>query len=290
MKILRLTLLLVVLPIAIIAACSSQIWARQSRLSAGVVVVSEGAEIASFLQRPGEGYVQAYLRFGPGLADDVIMVIDQELIEGVNNPLYVKGGDWMALVGVQRSGAVWMAAGTNEQLKGKPSSDRNWKIQDLKARLQPDAWYRVRVEADFGKRRFKSFTIEGPGINRTLDLSEYLLDYPNYAPFSARTMTYYVGAMRGRGMMKQEGTPIVYFDDVEGGITRPDGTRHRVFFSDFESRQAVGAQPVTAPVIDLRGYKQGHWYLERDESLFRIEQVPFARSGSSVGVADVNLN
>jgi len=234
--------------------------------------------------------VQAFVRFGADMPDDVIMFADQEWLEGVDEPKHVEGGDWMAFVGVQRGGGIWVGAGTNAALQGKASKDRDWKIFDLRQRLQAEVWYRLRVVADFGQRRFKSFTIEGAALNRTFDLAGLPLDYPNYMPFSRAGMVYIVGAMRGRSMMKQVGTPIVYLDDVEGGIVHPDGTTLRLFFDSFERQDSVGAQPVTSPIIQSDRYEENKWYLERSESLFRIEKVPFARTGARVGVADTDLN
>ena len=155
----------------------------------------------------------------------------------------------MAFAGVQRTGAVWVGAGSEQAYEGKASRDRDWKIYDLKSRLDADVWYRMRVEADFGARRFKSFTIDGPGLSRTLDLSAHFLDYPNYMPFNSRSMTYLVAAMRGRGMMTRQGTPIVYFDDVEGGIIDSQGKSQRVFFDNFEKQSDIMAQPVSWPVM-----------------------------------------
>lgn len=270
-----------------VATCVASFPARESRLSGAVALVARSPEVQSFLRNPGTGYVQGFVRFGADMPDDVIMFVDQEWLEGVDQPKHVKGGDWMAVVGVQRGGAIWVGAGTGAAL---PSKERDWKIFDLRQRLQADMWYRLRVVADFGQRRFKSFTIEGGALNRTFDLHGLPLDYPNYMPFSRAGMVYIVGAMRGRNMMKQVGTPIVYLDDVEGGIVRPDGTTLRLFFDSFERQDSVGAQPVTSPIIQSDRYEENKWYLERSESLFRIEKVPFARTGARVGVADTDLN
>jgi len=286
----RVLLSLAALVAAIVVVCVSPIWARQSRLSAAVGFAQQSADAQSFLRAPGVGYVQAYVRFNDDMPDDVIMAIDQEMLEGVASPLRFKGADWMALVGVQRAGGVWVTAGTPATASGTPSNERNWKIFDLKTRLLPDIWYRMRIEADFGARHFRGFTIEGGDLKRTIDLTDVMLDYPNYMPFSRSSMTYFVAAMRGRGMMRRAGTPLVYFDDVEGGIIRPDGTDHRLFFADFEKQTTVTKQPLSSPVIDLNAYRDGVWYLERDESIFTIQQVPFARSGRFVGVADANLD
>jgi len=288
---LRMAVLGLVVPTAIVAACDSSLGARDSSLSAAVATVSTGPGIDEFLKAPSSGYVQAYLRFGPEMADDVIMAIDQEFMEGTAKPVFVSGGDWMAFIGIQRAGGLWVATGTPSTMAGTPSKERTWKIIDLQTRLQPNVWYRIRTDANFGTRHYKSFTIEGPGLNKTVDLSQYMLDYPNYAPFSAPTMTYYVAAMRSRGMMKVPGTPVAYYDDVQGGITRSDGTTQTIFSDSFETQPAVGAQPaITGRTINLASYQAAKWYLERDESIFTVQQVPWAHSGSSVGAADANLN
>jgi len=269
-------------------SCGS--WALQSRLSMAVAEVSKGSDIVPFLQKPGAGYVQAYVRFGSDMPDDVIMTLDQEFLDGVNNPLYVSGGDWMALIGVQRSGLLWVAAGTAATMQGIPSTTRNWQIESLGTRLQPNVWYLLRTEADFGSRHFKRFIISGPGINKTIDLSKYTMDYPNYMPFNSRMMTYYVGAMRSANMATQTGTPVAYFDDVSGGTFWPNGTDHQLFVNSFETQSAVTAQPILSLPINVGGYAQGQWYLERAESLFTIQHVPFAHWGSAVGVANASLN
>lgn len=266
---------------------------RDARLSCAVALVNEGDEIKPFLEKPGLSFVQAFVRFDSDLPEDIIFGIDQEFIEGVAQPVYLKGGDWMALIGVQRTGAVFVATGTGDTMKGKPSMDRAWKILDIGQKLQPNTWYRFRIEADFSTRHFRKFTVDGPGVSKTLDLTALKLDYPNFMPFSDRTMSYYAFAMRGRGLMKPgakpEGKPLVYFDDVSGGPITKEGKDIVAFQNGFEEQGEIGKQPITLPVIDLKKYEQGQWYLERDESLFTTQRVRFARSGDFVGMADASF-
>jgi hypothetical protein len=80
------------------------------------------------------------------------------------------------------------------------------------------------------------------------------------------------------------------YDDVSGGTFWPDGSDHQLFANGFETQSAVAAQPILSLPISVGGYAQGKWYLERAESLFTIQKVPFAHSGSSVGVANASLN
>lgn len=196
----------------------------------------------------------------------------------------------MAFVGVQRTGAVWMEAGTAGTMLGAASSIPNWQFFNLGAQLQPNNWYLLRVVADYSTRYFKSFTVVGPGINKTIDLSHYFLAYPNYLPVDNRAMTYYVGNARSANTATGSGAPLVYIDDVSGGTFWPNGTDHPLFSNGFESQSVVGPQPISGPPIPIGNYVQGQWYLERSESLFTIQQQPFARSGSYVGVANASLN
>jgi hypothetical protein len=272
------------------AGCSESLFGRNSRLSGIVAFAEESEDTTAFLTKPGMGYAQTYIRFGDDLADDVIMFIDHELLEGVADPHWVPGGDWMALAGVQRTGVVWVAGGFSVSRNGEPSTQRNWSIHNLNQHLKPNVWYQIRVNADFATGRFISFSIKGEEIDQTIDLSDVLLDYPNYMPFDRSGMIYIVGAMRGRSMMNNEGTPIVFFDDVEGGIIKSNGKLKPLFFNDFESQLTINKQPLTPAPIKLDAYRLSHWYLEREESIFHIEKSPFARSGHSLGVANVQLH
>ncbi|MCB1839653.1 MAG: hypothetical protein H6858_01705 [Rhodospirillales bacterium] len=262
---------------------------RQSRLSAAVAFLPESPELLLFLKKPGLAYAQGYVRFPAGMPDDVILFLDIEMLEGLKSPLWVKGGDWMSYVGLQRTGAVWVTAGTDSTMKGTPSKDRKWEIRSLDQKLQPDTWYRVRVSADFSARHFVSFEIEGGGLSKTIDLSKVTLDYPNYMPFDRGGVIVIPGAMRGRGMMKEDGEPIAYFDDIEAGIVLADGTLKPLFTDGFETQDTLQSQPITLPAIKLDNYKFGYWYKERDEALFSVEEQSFARSGKKVGAANATL-
>jgi hypothetical protein len=255
-----------------------------------VAEVSSGTDVQQFLQNPGLSYVQANIYFAADFPNDVLISIDEEFVDGVNNPLYVSGGDWTAFIGVQRTGVIWVAAGTQAMLNGTPSATPNRQVINLGAQLQPNTWYLLRTVADFSKRHFKSFTVIGAGINTTIDLSANCLDYPNYLPVDDRVLTYFVGNARSASTATGTGAPIVYIDGVSGGTFWPDGTDYPLFSNDFESQSVVGPQPLSGPPIPIGNYVQGQWYLERAESLFTIQQEPFARSGAYVGVADASLN
>jgi hypothetical protein len=271
--------------------------ARESRVSTAVAVLTDrSARVAPFLNSPGKSYVQAYVRFDSDLPDDVMMCIDHEFMDGVVNPYFISGGDWMTFVCVQRNGLVWIGAGTSDSLAGIATTDRSWNVLNLNTIIQPNRWYLIRVEVDFSTRKFSTFSIEGLFLKKSLNISGLFLDYPNHAPFDQRAMTYYVGAVRSQKLIDALGTgasvgkPIVYFDDVQGGTIGSDGTRRQVFSNGFEKQSTVDSQPVTQIPVLLDNYVEGLWYLERDEALFTIKDASFARSGSHVGVADANLS
>ncbi|MGE4351037.1 MAG: hypothetical protein AB7E52_02490 [Bdellovibrionales bacterium] len=277
------------LVVGLVAGVVSPSSALDSRLSGAVALVFKGNGVESFLRAPGLGYVQAYMRFPSDFPEDVIVALDQEFIEGVQSPLYVKGGDWMGFVGFQRTGSVWVAAGTDDTMKGKPSTDRDWKILSLGKPFEPEQWYKIRILVDFKSRYFVNVQVDGPNIVQTLDLSSYKLDYPNYASFDKASLSYYVIAMRGRSMMQRKGVPLAFFDDVEGGIVDSQGRDHAFFKDGFEKQHSVEDQPVTVPVIKQSRYQQGKWYKERSETLVAGEEASFAHSGSFVGVANAEL-
>lgn len=265
-------------------------FAFQSRLSCAVAIAWKGAQLELFLRKPGVSYIETYFLIKPDFPSDVIFGVDQEFIEGVNAPIYIKGGDWMSLVGLQRNGTIWVAEGTEDTMRGKPSKDRKWKILSLGENFRPDTWYRIRCYSDFATRTYQRLFISGPGLDKSFDLTGVKLDYPNYMPFDERAMSYYTFAMRSRTMMKagESGEARAYFDDMKGGVVI-NGVDQPVFASDFESQQKVDSQPLTLPVIKLAGYQQNHLYKERDEAKYYIIDVPFARSGRRVGTADAGL-
>lgn len=263
---------------------------RQSRLSYVVAIVSDQPAAKKFLLEPGISFVEGYVRFNSDLPEDVFFGLDQEWVEGVRHPIHVKGGDWMAFVGIQRTGAIWARKGTDKTMGGEPSGNGAWHIASLGQALQPNTWYKIRHTADFSKREFVEFEIEGPGVHKKLDLRGIKVDYPNMIPFDDPCLTYYCGAFRGRSMMKPGGPPVVYYDDIKGGIVGPDGKDNVLFASDFEEGSTILKQPITYPEIHRDKYQQGKWYFERDEALFRIIEVPFARSGKHVGEANASLD
>lgn len=281
------------------SGCAGASGAVEGRLSSIVAFDRQGSDIRKFLAAPKRSVVEAYVRFPEELAEDVIFGIDQEFLEGTARPRRQKGGDWMGLTGVQRGGALWIAVGTDATAKGKPSTSRTWKVLSLGQSLRPNTWYRIRNVVDFENGRFVSFAIDGPGISKRVDLGAYRLDYPGYAPFDGRAMTYYVWCMRGRSMARDANAPaIVFFDDVQAGILEGSNeAQFKVTFrDDFEGLSgAFPKQPVTfsggavSSSIALANYAEKKWYLEADQARLRPVAVPFARSGNTAVACDATL-
>lgn len=242
----------------------------------------------------GNTYMQAWVRFPAVTGDDVIFGVDQEFTDGLRKPHFFAGGDWMGFVGLQRTGNVWVGGGTEDTMAGKPSKERNWKILTLPRPLEPDTWYKIRSVVDFESRRYVSFEISGGGINHKFDLTDTFLDYPNYMPFSGRSLTNYVLVMRGDSLMKDTGAhgeAIAYFDEVEAGLA---GERGDIpFYKDgFETQaDAVPQQAlkVEGETIMLSSYKPGKWYLEQEKARCRSLESAIARSGGRVAMCDGTL-
>ena len=279
-----------ILAAGVLAPLPAHAQRRASRLSAAVAFMPDSAALEAFLAAPATAAIEAHLRFESDFPDDVIAFVDVEWIEGLSAPRFVAGADWMALVGVQRSGALWVGAGTEAQRAGTPSTARAWRILQVGRRLDPATWYRLRVSADFNRRRFIGASIEAGGWRRDVDLRGIPLDYPNVMPFDRAAVVAIVGAMRGRDMMRDGGAPLVRFDDVTVEASGPARPAAMLFRDGFERQAVVPPQPPPGPLIRLDAYERGRWYREREEALFRPEMVSFARSGTRVGVADARLD
>ena len=242
--------------------------------------------VQAFLQQPDSGYVEAWFNFPDTLAEDVWFGIDQELVEGVDNPRTFEGADWMGLIAVNRSGQLGTPVGSVDSHAGTPDDAQDWVIQDLGVTLQPDTWYRLRGEVDFGTLTFTRMEIEGPGVNASADLSGLMLSYPNYIPFDKPFMTYYVFALRA-AEFAQPGTTVVYFDDVEGGINTPSGMT-MVFSDGFESQSTFVDIPVSLPVAPLDAVTEFEWYKERDEAIISASNAR-QRTGNFSLACDATL-
>lgn len=271
------------------------------RLSSAVMFWRQEANIAEWLKTPKYYFLESYVRFDNSLDKSVIFGIDQEMLEGTKNPIHFPGADWMGLIGMQRDGKIWVATGTDETMQGKPSKDRNWVYLNIEQPLQANTWYRLHSIVDYSTRKYVSFTIEGPDIKKTFDLSAYTVDYPNMLPFDERSMTNLVWAIGGRAL----GTPLksntkVYFDDVRSGLAIPvskDLWEEKTLFTEsFETQSTrFSNQPwsymdiITDKVIALKKYQDGQWYLEREMALARPTAVNFAHNGKTVAVMDASI-
>ncbi len=237
----------------------------ESRLSAAVAFVHSNAAVGDFLAQPGTGYVEAWFSFPDTLAEDVWFGIDQELIEGVDQPRSFPGADWMGLIAVNRNGQIGTPVGSAASHAGEPDDAQEWVIQDLGVSLAPDTWYRLRGEVDFGSLTFSRASLSGPGVDAEVDLTGLLLSYPNYIPFDKPFMSDYVFSLRA-AEFAQPGSTVVYFDDLQAEIETLSGPV--VVFSDgFETQTQFEDIPVSLPVSPLDEVTEFRWYKEREEAL-----------------------
>lgn len=257
-----------------------------ARLSASVAFVHTQAEVQDFLATPGRGYVEAWFNFPDDLAPDVWFGIDQELVEGVDQPLRFAGADWMGLIALNRKGELGTPVGSPASHAGTPDDAGTWVTQDLGVTLQPDVWYKLRGIVDFASLTFVEMQLTGPSVDIVVDLSANLLSYPNYIPIDKPSMTYYVFSLRAKEF-KQPGSTIVYFDDVEGGID-VGGVLTPVFGDGFEQQASIVDIPITLPVSPLGDITEFLWYKEGEEALISLTNAR-QRSGNFSLACDASL-
>jgi hypothetical protein len=248
----------------------------KGRLSGTVLFIHSSPTVQNWLQEPKKSFVQAYFMFPTDFASDIIFGIDQEFIEGVNDPIHFPGADWMALVGLTRTGILNIPVGTSKALNGTPSDASVWKYIDLGVELKPNTWYLMRETADFHSRRFETFTLVGPDMNITVDLRDYYVDYPNYIPIDNRSLTYYVFAIRMSPYV-QPGSTSIYFDDIKAGIETISGYEV-ILTNGFELQSEIPNLPITLPVSPLADMLEFYWYRENDNAKVQIVD-DYTRSG-----------
>jgi len=273
---------LLILSLVLLSGCN--FFRERSRLSGAVMFIYSQGSVQEWLEHPKKSYVQAYFYFPPDLGSDIIFGVDQEMLEGVDNPIHFPGADWMALVGLTREGVLWIPIGTEDALNGTPSDASVWDVIDLDVILQPNTWYFMRETADFQTRRFESFSLKGPNVNITVDLSDYNVDYPNYIPLDNRMLTYYVYAIR---VNDNVGCTNVYFDDVEAGIETANGFE-TIMRDGFETQQKIPDIPVVLPVTHVSNLREYYWYKENEKALLRIVNT-VSHSGSFSCLCNVTL-
>jgi hypothetical protein len=277
-------LISMVLAVSLFSGCI--FFQDEGRLSGTVMFIHSSPVVQDWLQQPKKSYIQTYFLFPSDFASDIIFGIDQEMIEGVDDPIHFPGADWMALVGLTRDGVLSIPVGTSDALNGTPSDASVWEFIDLGVSLQPNTWYFMKEEANFETRKFESFTLLGPEVNISVDLSEYYVDYPNYIPIDNRSMTYYVYAIRMAGDV-QLGSTTIYFDDVEAGIETESG--YTVIMQDgFETQYTIPDIPITLPVTPISQIEEYFWYKENENALLSVEDTQ-THSGSYSCLCNVTL-
>jgi hypothetical protein len=228
-------------------------------------------EVKTWLNSPKKGYIEAYFSFPQSLAKDVVFGIDIEFWDGKDTYLYHPSGVWMAYPGITRDGVLVFISGNEENLNGEPGKGELVTIQ-MNVSLKPNTWYKLRCEADFSKRKFVSFSINGPDINKTVDLTQYNVVLPEWAPVTQRIIFLSVGAIK---LGDEAGTNVVFADDVEAGI-EVDGSYKTVFRDGFENQNQILDVPKTFTVTD---WSEKVWHYERNTAVVSIVDSP-VHSGS----------
>ncbi|AKA36233.1 hypothetical protein [Flagellimonas lutaonensis] len=280
------------IPLLVFIACTEEDDKAPESLefinSAAVAFAYNGQELDTFFQNPDKAYLSGYLYFEPDLAEDVIFGIDIEWFEGVDNPINFEGADWMALAGFQRNGIFWFRVGALENLSGTPTISENWEIRDINQELEPNTWYKMTIEADFGNREFVSVKLVGGTTDIELDLSGFQLDYPNYIPFDKPSLTYYAFALRSQEFAQgSQGGTDVYFDDLEIGLLQDSGNTV-LFNNSFENQDEILEIPFEAPVSPMENITENFWYFENDDAKVSISEN-YSRTGQKSMLCNADL-
>lgn len=234
---------------------------KERGMNAVVILLHSAPEVSEWLRNPGKAYVEGYFSFPADLADDVSFGLDVEFWEGKENPVYRSEGDWMGTAFLSRGGLLVISAGDSDYKQGYAAININ-------ATLLPNVWYRMHLVIDFDKRKFVSFNITGPDVEKTVDLKEYNLSLPQQIPMNRAALTFYVGAAK---LSDHQGTNIVYADDVEGGI-EIQGLYRTVLKNGFENQNTILEWPKDTYI--LSNWTEAVWYKEWPNAKVSIEQEP----------------
>jgi hypothetical protein len=172
----------------------------------------------------------------------------------------------MAYLTITRDGVLVFISGNEENLNGVPGKGDLITIP-TKVTLTPDNWYKLRCEADFSERKFVSFSISGLGVDKTINLTQYNIVFPELAPVTQRIIFLAVGGIK---LSNEPGTEILFADDVEAGI-EVNGVYKVVFSDGFENQNQILDVPDTFTVTD---WAEKVWHLERDTAVVSIVDSP----------------
>lgn len=229
-------------------------------------------EVKAWLNSPTKAYIEGYFSFPQSLAEDVAFGVDIEFWDGKDTYLYQPSGLWMAYPLVTRNGTLVFFSGNEENLKGEYGESELVIIQ-MNVNLNPDTWYKLRTEADFAQRKFVSFNIDGADINKTVDLSQYNIVFPEPLPVTQRIIFLSVGAIK---LFDESGTNVLYADDIEAGV-QINRSYVFVFQDGFEEQNRIFEGPNSWNVAT--DWPEKVWQEERDTVVVSIVDEP-VHSGS----------
>lgn len=249
---------------------------KAGRLSAVISVLYSTPEAKEWLSNPEKAYIEAYFIFPPDLAEDVLFGPSLEFWEGKESYIYGSSLAWMATAFISRSGLLVINSGGKDYRQGSTGILTN-------ITLQPNTWYKLSEDLDFGQRKYTSFNVSGAGIDKTIDLSLYdicISDESLKGTFPGPALTFYTGA--GKISLK-EGGNVVYSDNVETRIEASGGYK-AVLKDGFESQNELLGwdfnndgkidQTDVSLASNLTSWNEGLWYKEHPTSLTSIVTEP----------------
>jgi len=251
--------------------------------------VYQGSGVSSFLNSPGQVYVQGCVWLPPNFPADAFLTLSQEFFDGTSNPLYNSQGDWTAFVQLKQSTGD-LVVSTGPTPGASPTAPTPQTV-NLGAALQKQQWYFVRLTSDLAARKFVSFQIQGSGLNLTQDLSAYNINWPQNFNVDNRAISFFAGANRtsaGQGA-NPDGAPMVVWDQISGGIPgSPDQELWRNYF-DSQTNPLPSIFVSTSAPWKLANVVSGRWYLQGTGARAGIYKELFAVTPPNVAIIDANL-
>jgi len=281
-------------------------------LSAALVNIPSDSspELGEWFNHPRRACMEAWFYFPEGLAPDVALVVDIESREGGEKYNYntLPRAAWMFLVYFYPSGKGHVFSGSETNIRGigvtarENLRDIDHYFFDIGTVLQPNTWYKLGLEVDFGKLKFVGFSVEGKGVKKHVDLSKYNVSLPLRVPvpLPIQIIEYYVGADKPGC---QPGRTVVYVDDVIGKIETPEG--YKTIFEDGFEKQSdlfLGLRytnplfhtldPETLIALWMKHMRShaAQWHLERSNGKALIGKAPAypVRHGSQALILDTS--
>jgi len=257
---------------------------KQGRMSAVVRMLYFGTEVKEWLASPKKAYIEAYFLFPPDLAGDILFGLDLEFWEGKENYIYGSSLAWMGSAFISRSGLLGINFRGKDYYQGGVGIFTN-------VTLEPNVWYKLYEELDFGKRKYVEFGAYGPGVDMSIDLRQYDICISNESltgTFPGPSLTFYTGAGK---ISNKEGGNVVYSDNVKARIEISSGyetvlkdgfeRQNELIGWDFNKDGKIDEKDVSL-ASNVTNWQEGVWYNEHPTSLTSIVTEPVYEGSHAV--------